>query len=658
MKNLFRAISQTFQFKWSIIASVFLAVSIGVLWGGNIAVIYPFVEVTFDGKNMSDWLEEQLKKNQAGLDEIRQELTAFELTKDDSPSVLRKIRTLAAKRNDMEKTVRWLRFAQPYVDDYTPRDPFNTVILLVSFVLTGTLLKSIFTVLHSLLVARISGLGVLKLRNRFYQKILTMEPNFFNSRGISDCTSRFTGDIGSLGGGMGVIYGKMIREPIKMLACLVGAALISWQLLLLTLVLAPIAAFFIRWLAKSIKRNVRKSLEQVVHIFARMDETIRSIKIVRVFGAGRSEYAKFRRVNKDLFFKGLKITKYDALTNPVTETMGIMMICLAVLAGAHLVLHTPAHLLGLPLSASPMSLGLLLVFFGLLAGAADPARKLSDIFTQFQSASAAADRVYEIIDRVPLIRDGENPQKLPRHCKSIEIQHVSFAYQPEKPVLNDVSLRISFGETVAIVGPSGCGKSTLLNLIPRFADPITGNIFIDGLELRSIRMRDLYKQISIVSQEPVLFHDTVYNNIRYGSPFATEKDVVEAARKANAHDFIMKELPDGYQSNVGAGGGLLSGGQRQRIALARAVLHDPAIFLLDEATSQIDIQSEQLIHEALTGFVGNRTTIIVTHRLSALSIADRIIVMNDGKIVDMGTHQELLKTSPFYARMNQTEIDC
>jgi ATP-binding cassette subfamily B protein/subfamily B ATP-binding cassette protein MsbA len=337
--------------------------------------------------------------------------------------------------------------------------------------------------------------------------------------------------------------------------------------------------------------------------------------------------------------------------------MGILIICLALLAGAYLVLEEQTHLFGVLMTSRPLTWPSLLLFYALLIGAADPARKLTDVFTQLQAGAAAADRIYAQLDRQPQVRDPEHPKPLGRHHRDLVFDRVDFAYQPGHPVLHDVSLRIRFGETVAIVGASGCGKSTLASLIPRFADPTAGEIRLDGVPLCDVRLRRLRSQIGLVTQDPVLFDDTVMNNIRYGAPRASDAEVIEAARRAHAHRFIETELPSAYDTVIGPLGGQLSGGQRQRIALARAILRNPAILILDEATSQIDLESERVIQTVIEEFIRDRTTIIITHRLGALILADRIVVMRDGRILDAGTHAELLSRCDFYRRLYQIQFE-
>ncbi len=297
-----------------------------------------------------------------------------------------------------------------------------------------------------------------------------------------------------------------------------------------------------------------------------------------------------------------------------------------------------------------------MAFYGSLAGVSDPARRLSEVFSKLQRAAAAADRVYQALDREPTVCDPLQARVVGRHHRELEFADVSFRYTTGQTVLDRIQLRIPFGETLAIVGPNGCGKSTLANLIPRFFDPVSGSVRLDGVDLRELRLRELRCQIGLVTQETLLFDDTVLNNIRYGCPQASREAVIEAAKQAHAHKFIEQKLEQGYETIVGQGGGRLSGGQRQRIALARAILRDPAILILDEATSQIDLESEHLIHKVLEQFIRHRTTVIITHRLATLALADRIVVMDAGRVADLGTHEQLLARCDLYRRLHQVQF--
>jgi ATP-binding cassette subfamily B protein/subfamily B ATP-binding cassette protein MsbA len=473
----------------------------------------------------------------------------------------------------------------------------------------------------------------------------------FGQDGTSELMSRFTYDVESLSSGVSDFFGKLVREPLKMLACLIGAAWVCWPLLVLSLLLAPLAAFLIRGLARTLKRANRRAMEEMSQIYNILEETFQGIKVVKAFTMERSERWRFHQINKKFLRKAMRIARYDSLTRPMTEIMGIATVCVAILAGAHLVLNKETRILGVPMCRQPLSFNALLLFYGMLAGISDPARKLSEVFSRIQRAAAAADRIYQLIDRQPVIVDPPRPRALSRHRSELVFDRVQFHYQPGLPVLDNVDLRIAFGETIAIVGPNGCGKTTLANLIPRFFDPVAGSVRLDGVDLRQVRLRDLRSQIGIVTQETLLFDDTVFNNIRYGAPHATAEQVVKAAQQAHAHRFIEERLEHGYQSVVGARGNLLSGGQRQRISLARAILRDPALLILDEATSQVDLESEQVIQKVLEQFIRNRTTVIITHRMGTLALADRIVVMQSGRILDVGSHDQLQRRCDLYSRL-------
>ena len=741
MHNFLRALKLTLKYKWNIVGVFVSALLLAVCWGGNIATVYPLVQVSFQGDSIQSWLEKEIVEQEELVRRLESErFTLLGSSKEEELSdseISERLRTLssevrtnysrtALRLENARKLLRRYQTFQPYVVRWTPNDPFLTVVMLMIFVLVATFIKSACTFVHSFLSSRIGQLGSFELRALFFRKMLGYEANYFSQRGVSDATSRFASDMSALSNGLTLTYGKALREPLKMIACVVGAALVSWQLLLFTFLFVPLAAVLVRWLAKSLRRVARRAMIQMAQLYSRIDETFRAIRVVKSFNGEDCEIAKFREANKTYFSRSMKMAKYDSITSPLTECLGIGMLILAIIAGAYLVIYEKTRLFGIPTSSRPLDLGSLILFYGFLIGAADPARRLTDIFTSIQSACAAADRVYEIIDREPLVTEIDSPKRLQEFGRTLTFEDVGYEYPVEnsisnnnvefkkvrfedvlkklaermlrrirkssttvseqdavesrinakditseskeipsnvdsnlvnegRRVLNHVSFELKYGETVAILGRSGCGKSTLISMIPRFIDPEEGRVLMDGVSLRELKISDIREQIGLVSQDSVLFNDTVFENIRYGRPNASREEVITAAKEAYADDFIRNELANGYETIVGTGGGALSGGQRQRIALARALLKDPRIFILDEATSQIDLQSERYIHKALKNFIGNRLTIMVTHRLGAIQLADRIIVMQDGAVQFIGTHDEALKQSSFYAGLWASE---
>ena len=659
--NFGRAVRMAIRYKCTFAASIVCALVVAVLWGGNIGTLYPIVEVAFQGKSPQQWIDTRIEssrqtiaKESAKLEQFRREASGSAAEEEALAGPI----ALAEGRLAAEETaLKTYGALKPYVDDYLPSDPFRTVVLVVVLLLVGTVVKDVFLIANNILVSRLAQLATFDLRKLFYRRTLRMDLATFSEDGTADLMSRFTNDMNQVASGLEALFGKLIREPMKMLACLILAGFICWRLLLLSLVVAPLAGYLVRWLARSLKRANRRAMEEMAVIYTTLEETFRSIKIVKAFTNERQERKQFHDNSKSYYARSMRIAGYDSLTHPMTEVMGIVAISLALLAGVWLVLSRQTHLLGIRMSARPLDWGSLLLFYGLLAGVADPLRKLSDIFSRLQAASAAADRIFSRLDRDPGVRNPKNPVAIGRHHRDLVFENVSFAYQPSKTVLEEVNLRIGYGETVAIVGPNGCGKSTLANLIPRFADPTAGAVKLDGVPLCDIRLRELRGQIGLVTQETMLFDDTMFNNIRYGLPNATRERVIAAAKQAHAHRFIETELPNGYETTAGALGNRLSGGQRQRIALARAILRDPAILILDEATSQVDLESEQAIQQVLEKFTRDRTTVIITHRLAVLSLADRIVVMQGGRILDIGTHDDLLTRCGLYRRLYQIHFD-
>jgi ATP-binding cassette subfamily B protein/subfamily B ATP-binding cassette protein MsbA len=661
MKNFSRAVRLALKRRFTVLGVLITSLLVALFWGANVGAVYPFMEVVFQGDSMHEWVrkqientEENLVKVQAKLDDLKRQAAAAR-SADERARLERQIRFQQSRLVAERKAQALARKLQPLILRYLPDDPFRTLLLVVAFVLAGTLARNISLIANMVLVGRLSQLATLDLRREFYRRTLQMDLSTFGRGGTGGLMSRFTGDVGAINSGLGILFGKSLREPLKMLVCMAGAAWVSWRLLVLSLIVTPMALLLMYLLGKSIKRASRRSMEEMAKFFNRLAESFSGIHVVAAFTMERFERNRFHKRAKELYRRSMRLVWYGSLARMNNELLGVGVICLAIMAGGYLVLTQDTQLLGVKMTDRPLSFGALMVFYACLAGVSDPARKLADVYSNLQSAAAAADRVYALLDREPSISDPPHPVPLPAGRRDLTFEHVHFQYTPGNPVLRDINFCVRHGETLAIVGPNGCGKTTLVNMAPRFYDPAEGVVRLGGVDLRDLRLRELRQQIGVVTQHTVLFEGTIRDNIRYGSLHATDKQVMEAAKKAHVHRFV-ESLDEGYHTNVGERGGRLSGGQRQRISLARAILRDPAILILDEATSHIDPESEQMIQGALESFIRGRTTLLITHRMSALDLADRILVLDGGAIADIGTHDQLINRCPLYGRLYQVDF--
>ena len=637
MKQFIRAVRDGLRYWKTLVLAFICSLGVAVLWGGSIGALFPLIEVTMRGESLQEWNRDAIEQSETRMggfqNNIEQLQQQTELPQADQSDLQLQIEKLQSKIKVEQDSLDRANSLKPWINQYMPDDPFQTVALIVVILMGSTVVKHIFLLGNTMLVARVSTSIARDVRKKIFEKALVMDRKGFSGYGISGFTAHIAHTTDMLAGGVTALYGGAVREPLKVIACLIGASLISWRLLLVTMLLVPLILVMIAWLGKRLKHVCKNMVSKSLGFHHVMHEVFGSMQTVQAYNMEPKERDRFADSTEDLKKFSLKLTFYNALTRPITELFGIGMVSVALVAGAYLVIHRETHLLGIQLTNQPLTISAMMTFFGLLIGASDPLRKLSAVFSGINTGMVAAEMLYPVLDREPLIKTPAEPKPISQPFRKIELRNVDFSYLPEEPVLQQVDLEIDHGETYVILGPNGCGKSTLINLLCRFYDPQKGSVLIDGVDLRQISLDGLRRRIGMVSQQTQLFNESIFYNIQYGSLQATKEEVYEAARRAHAYDFITKQLPEKFDTKVGENGLRLSGGQRQRISLARAILRDPEILILDEATCQIDMQSEHLIHQALKEFGKNRTVLIITHRRTAMELADAVIEFKDGKLI-------------------------
>ena len=520
---------------------------------------------------------------------------------------------------------------------------YKMLLGVLGLVLLATLLRNVLRFTQEYLVATAVNRAVMDIRCENYQVVLGLPAAHFSEQGITDTLSRFVIDTGELRRGQITLFGKTLAEPGKAIASVVVAMIISPKLTLLAMLVGPPAYWLIRRFGRRMKRASKKMLESWAGMTAVLEETLLGIRVVKAYTMEGAERKRFFQVNRGLLKQLNRIAKIDSATGPAIEALGVTAACCAgALAGYWTLTY----------QISPETF---IALMGCMATMFDPLRKLAKVVTRFQRAEAAATRVFELHDREQQ-RTAPGAKALPRHRESIEFRHVSFRYPgAADDAVRDANLTIHAGEILAIVGPNGSGKTTLLSLVPRLLEVTSGTILIDGQDLSRVSLRSLRRQIGLVTQETVLFHATIGENIAYGLRRPKPADILAASRKAFVDEFV-RDLPDAYDTMVGEHGSTLSGGQRQRITIARAILRDPAILIFDEAMSQVDADSEKRIHQAIGEFVRGRTTLMIAHRFQTVLSADRIAVMDAGTILDVGTHKELLDRCRLYRHLYETQL--
>lgn len=507
-------------------------------------------------------------------------------------------------------------------------------LLMVSFIV----LKNIFLYLSYYVLNPLKNAVVNKLREDLYDKVLRLPIGFFSEKRKGDLMSRMTSDVGEVEGSVVGTLEGWIRDPLTIIVTLTVLLLISAQLTLFILVLIPLLGLVIGRVTKSLKRHSQDVANKYGESLSTLDETLGGLRVIKAFNIEKILRAKFFKSNEELLHSKNKISYRRDLASPLSEVMGVVLFTAVLYYGGRLVLNNQL------LEASAF-LGFLGIFYNII----NPAKSLSTSFSNMRKGAAAINRIEEILRTPITVDDNPNGKQLPAFTDKIEFRNVRFAYD-DAIILDNINLSIQKGKTVALVGSSGAGKSTLADLVPRFHDVTSGEVLIDAVNIKDYSLHSVRSLMSIVTQEPILFNDTIANNIALGAAGATKEQIIAAATIANAHDFIIKK-ENGYDSNIGDRGSKLSGGERQRITIARAVLKNPPILILDEATSSLDTESERLVQDAINNMMQNRTSIVIAHRLSTIRHADEIIVLQKGKIVERGNHDQLLSQNGFYKKL-------
>ena len=520
-----------------------------------------------------------------------------------------------------------------------------TLLLLCLFLSFMTVLKTASYFGSSAVMVPIRTGIVKDLRMEIYRKILSLPLGFFSEEKKGDIIARISGDVQEVETSITASLDMLIKNPILIIFYFTTLILISWKMTLFTILFAPLMLWIMGLIGRRLKAQSLEAQQLWSDTMSQVEETLGGLRVIKAFLAEDKMERRFEGITGEMRDKTARVSTRQVLAHPVSECLGTIMIAVILWFGGTLILN----------DRSPIDAPTFIFYMTILYSVIQPIKELSRAAYGIPKGLASMERISKILDSRNDITEAADPVHLEAFKDSIRFEHVGFHYAEEgKEVLKDVDLTIPKGKTIAIVGASGAGKTTLVDLIPRFYDTSAGRILIDGVDIRDASIHDLRALMGNVNQDPILFNDTIFNNIAFGVEGATEEEVIAAAKIANAHEFIM-EKEEGYQTNIGDRGSKLSGGQRQRISIARAILKNPPILILDEATASLDTESERTVQEALERLMSNRTTIAIAHRLSTIRGADEIIVMDEGRIVERGRHEELLALGGYYKKLNDMQ---
>ena len=527
--------------------------------------------------------------------------------------------------------------------EVTVEGQMHALVFICIFVIITFFLKNLFRYLALYASAPLKNGVVRDIRNSLYHKVVNLPIAYFSEEKKGDIIAKMTSDVQEVESSIMSSVEVVFKEPFAIIFFLGTLVVWSPDLTIFVLILLPVTGLVIGRIGKSLKKSSKKVQNQMGVLVSAMIETLSGLRIIKAFNGIESSIQKFHNQNQHYMDLKVRMTRKQHLASPLSEVLGTIVMVLVIYRGGSLVLN------GDGLTAD-LFIGYIVVFSQLI----QPSKALTSAVYMIQKGMAAAERIDTVLEAKETIQEKSNAIGLPAFEKEIEFRNVSFSYENGVNVLKDINLIVKRGKTIALVGPSGAGKTTLVDLLPRFYDPTEGVVYIDGIDIQDVKAWDLRAKLGIVTQEAILFNDTVFNNIAFGLEGVTEDEVITAAKVANAHDFIV-QMDKGYHTNIGEDGGKLSGGQRQRISIARAILHNPPILILDEATSALDAESEKLVQDALFKLMENRTSLVIAHRLSTIQFADEIIVIDEGQIIERGNHTGLIAHNGVYKKLYQMQ---
>ncbi len=522
-----------------------------------------------------------------------------------------------------------------------PGGNVKALMLICGVVFCAVMLKNIFAYLSMYFLNPIRNRILNDMRSNMYSKILQLPIGYFSEQRKGDIMSKLSNDLGDVEGSTVSVLESLFREPITIILFFVYMVILSPQLTLFLVIFLPIAGFILGRIGRSLKKENKKVLQQFGVVFSTIEETLGGIRIIKAFNAEKKIQKKFEQENEAMFHLKNAANRRRDLASPVSEALGVTAVLCILWYGGRLVLSGDVSF--------TLNAGDFLAYIAIFTQLIQPLKALSNASYNIQKGAASIERIESLVNETISIQELPDAKELKSFSHAIELKNVSFGYD-DTVILKNISLKIEKGKTIALVGSSGAGKSTLADLVPRFIDPMGGEVLIDGINIKEYTLHSIRNQMGIVTQEAILFNDTIANNIALGLEHAGQNEIEAAAKIANAHDFIIQK-EEGYSTNIGDRGSKLSGGERQRMTIARAVLKNPPILILDEATSSLDTESERLVQDAINNLMSNRTSIVIAHRLSTIRHADEIIVLQKGEIVERGTHDSLIAQNGFYKRL-------